>query len=62
MTKAILHKRGQTPIEVYVHGENGNFIDTGGKVKPMVRVSKQYPSRYTFSVRSTELYEFTKRG
>lgn len=56
MQKGIYLKTG---IEVFVHGENGTFIDEKDdyKVKNMIMVSKQYPSRYVFSVRETELLE-----
>lgn len=56
MNKGIYLKTG---IEVFVHGESGSFIDEKDdyKVKNMVCVSKQYPSKYCFSVRETELLE-----
>ena len=64
LTKAILHKEGQEPIEVYVHGENGTFIDTSDdcKVKRMIQVSKQFPSRCLFSARETELSQFISKA
>ena len=64
LTMAILHKDGQEPVEVYVHGENGTFIDTSDdcKVKRMIQVSKQFPSRCLFSARETELSQFISKA
>jgi len=47
-------------LEVFVLGENGEtYIDEKDdfKIKRMIQVAKQFPSKYIFSVRETDLME-----